>query len=216
MLYIANEDHSAVSFLDLGSGRVVREVPVGPEPEGIGVSPDGKLVVATAEASSTVHFIDAASGRVLATAPVGNRPRAVLFMDGGRRIWISSEQRGLIAVFDAASLRRVGTIDLVPAFADLEQVQVVEMHASANGKRVFVAMGRSDRVAELDPASGQVLRSFPTGHRTWGLALSPGGERLYAASGLSGSLTTVDLARNAVIRTDRLGGKPWGVVAVAR
>jgi PQQ-dependent catabolism-associated beta-propeller protein len=215
-LYIANEDHSAVSFLDLPSGKIIAEVKVGPEPEGMGVSPDGRLVVATAEASSTVHFIDATSGRLLVSAPVGNRPRGVLFVGGGRQVWISSEQRGLIAVFDAATLQRTGTIDLVPDFPEAEQVQAVEMHATPDGRRVFVSMGRTDRVAEVNPATGKVVRSFATGERTWGLAISPDGKRLYAASGLSGTLTSVDLVSNRVVRTDQVGGRPWGVVAARK
>ncbi len=60
-------------------------------------------------------------------------------------------------------------------------------------------MGRANRVAELDPASGKVLRWFPTGKRTWGIGLSPDETRLYAASGLSGTVTIIDLTRGKVI-----------------
>ena len=47
------------------------------------------------------------------------------------------------------------------------------MRATRDERRVFVAMGRSNRVAELDPRTYAVVRSFPTGERTWGIALSP-------------------------------------------
>jgi YVTN family beta-propeller protein len=77
-------------------------------------------------------------------------------------------------------------------------------------------MGRSNRVAELDPASGEVLRSFPTGERTWGIGLSPDQTRLYAASGLSGTLTIIDLKRNKVMDTVKLGGRPWGALAAPK
>jgi PQQ-dependent catabolism-associated beta-propeller protein len=215
-LYVANEDKSAVSFLDLDSGKILREVKVGPEPEGMGVSPDGTLVVATSEAASTAHFIDTATGHLLDSVPVGSRPRDVLFLDGGRKVWVSSEQRGTISVFDSGSRKIVAIIDLVPAFPDLDQVQAVEMKATRDGKRVFVAMGRSNQVAEIDPASLKVVRSFPAGDRNWGIALSPDEHRLYAASGLSGDLTIVDLRRNKVVGRVKLGGKPWGVVAAPR
>ena len=51
----------SISFYDR------REVKVGPEPEGMGVSPDGKLVIATSEVASIAHFIDAGSGALLAS-----------------------------------------------------------------------------------------------------------------------------------------------------
>lgn len=212
----ANEDRSAISFIDVSSGRVMREVRVGPEPEGIGISPDGKLVIATSEVASTAHMIDARTGAVLENAPVGSRPRDVLFLKGGREAWVSSEQRGTISVFELPSRKLLRTIDLVAAFPDLGTVQAVEMDTSADGRRVFVAMGRGDRVAEIDPASFGVVRSFPTGHRTWGIGLSPDGTRLYAASGLSGTLTIVNLRANIVERTVTLGGKPWTAQAAPR
>jgi len=215
-IYAANEDAAAVSFVDVPSGQATRQVPVSPEPEGVGISPDGKLLVATSEVASVAHFIDPANGAVLASLPVGGRPRAVLFLEGGREVWVSSEQRGTISVFDAASRRLLHTIDLTAAFPDLDSVQAVEMHATRDGGRVFVAMGRGNRVAEIDPVTYRVARSFPTGERTWGFGLAPDDSRLYAASGLSGDVTIVDLARNAVTHTVRLGGKPWTALAVTR
>jgi PQQ-dependent catabolism-associated beta-propeller protein len=213
-LYIASEDQSLLAKLDLAIGAIAWQAPVGPEPEGIAVSPDGKLVVGTSEASSTVHFLDAANGKALATAIVGSRPRDVLFLAG--EIWISSELRGTIAVFDARTLESKATIDLVPALPEIDNVQAVEMEATRDGTRAFVAMGRSDRVAEIDPHTHRVVRSLPTGHRTWGIDLSPDERRLYAVSGLSGDMTVIDLAKNRVADTINLGGKPWGVEAARR
>nr|WP_305098020.1 PQQ-dependent catabolism-associated beta-propeller protein [Croceibacterium sp. D39] len=215
-IYAANEDKSAVSFIDVASGKVVREVRVGPEPEGIGVSPDGKLLIATSEVASVAHFIDVASAKVTDNLPVGSRPREVLFLKGGREAWVSSEQRGTIAVFDTASREMKRTIDLAAAFPDLENPQAVELELTRDGKRAFVAMGRGDRVAEIDPVSYRVVRSFPTGHRTWGIALSPDDARLYAVSGLSGTATIIDLEKDKVAHTVTLGGKPWTAEAASR
>jgi PQQ-dependent catabolism-associated beta-propeller protein len=214
--YIASEDHSAVTFLDLRNDRIIREVKVGPEPEGIGVSPDGKLVVATSEVANLAHFIDAATGKLLDSVPVGSRPRFVLFLNGGRTVWVSSEQRGTISVFDAATHRIVRTIDLTRSFDIPEPVQAVEMRTTKGEKRVFVAMGRSNRVAELNPATGEVVRAFPTGERTWGIGLSPDETRLYAASGISGTLTIIDIVGNKVLKTVNLGGRPWGALAARK
>ena len=137
-------------------------------------------------------------------------------MRGGREVWVSSEQRGTISIFDAASRRLLRTIDLTQTFDIEEPVQAVEMRALRDESRVYVAMGRSNRVAELDPATGKVLRWWPTGLRCWGIGLSPDEKRLYAVSGLAGTLTIVDLKRGEVTGTVKLGGKPWGVLAVPR
>jgi DNA-binding beta-propeller fold protein YncE len=131
-----------------------------------------------------------------------------MFLNGGRTVWVSSEQRGTISIFDAATHRIIHTIDLNQDFNIPEPVQAIEMRATHDGKRIFVAMGRSNRVAELDPKTYAVVRSFPTGERTWGIGLAPDETRLYAASGLSGTLTIIDLVT--------LGGRPWGALAAPR
>jgi YVTN family beta-propeller protein len=92
----------------------------------------------------------------------------------------------------------------------------IEMRTTRDESRVYVAMGRANRVAELDPVSGKVLRWWPTGERTWGIDLSPDETRLYAASGLSGTLTIIDLDAGKVTNTVKLGGRPWGAVAAPK
>ncbi|HJP70086.1 MAG TPA: hypothetical protein VJ846_14415, partial [Sphingomicrobium sp.] len=180
---------------------------------GVGVSPDGKLVVATSETANLAHFIQTSSGKLLDSVPVGSRPRFVLFLNGGKTVWVSSEQRGTISVFDAATRQITRTIDLTQSFEIDQPVQAIEMRATHDESRVFVAMGRANRVAELDRVSGKLLHWWPTGERTWGIGLSPDETRLYAASGLSGSLTIIDLIHNRVVKNVEIGGRPWGAIA---
>jgi YVTN family beta-propeller protein len=77
-------------------------------------------------------------------------------------------------------------------------------------------MGRSNRVAEINPVDYSIVRSFPTGERTWGIGLSPDESRLYAASGLSGTLTIIDLKKERVVKALNLGGRPWGAIAAPK
>jgi YVTN family beta-propeller protein len=153
---------------------------------------------------------------LLGSEPVGSRPRFALFLEGGRSVWVSSEQRGTISVFDSATRKLLRTIDLTETFDISEPVMAIEMRATRDESRVYVAMGRANRVAELDPVSGKVLRWWPTGERTWGIGLSPDESRLYAANGLSGTLTIIDLKAGKVIANVKLGGRPWGAIAAPK
>ena len=58
IIYIANEDDSLVTIMDIKSGEVLGEVPVGVEPEGMTVSSDDQYTVATSESTSMAHIID--------------------------------------------------------------------------------------------------------------------------------------------------------------
>ena len=79
----------------LGVGRErredVTEIQVGVEPEGMGVSPDGKTLVNTSETTSMAHFIDTATHEVIANVLVKSRPRVARFAADGKQVWVSSK-----------------------------------------------------------------------------------------------------------------------------
>lgn len=208
-LYVANEDDSLVSFVDIAARKIVREVEVGAEPEGMAVSPDGRWVICTSESASLVHLIDAATGALVDSIPVGTRPRDAAFSADGHQLWVSSETRASVAVFAMPERRLLHTIDFERDAAAPPNVQAVGI--ALGRARAFVALGRGNAVAEVDPATFAIRRYFPVGNRNWSIAVDDAMQRLYAANGLSGDVTVIDLARNRVETTLRTGGKPWGV-----
>jgi DNA-binding beta-propeller fold protein YncE len=73
--------------LDLEARKVVEEIQVGVEPEGMAVSPDGTLVVCTSETTSMAHFIDAGTYEVVDNVLVDTRPRVAAFTPDGKQVW---------------------------------------------------------------------------------------------------------------------------------
>jgi len=212
-LYVANERDSLVSFVDIPAKRIVATVEVGPEPEGMAVSPDGKTVICTSESISMVHFIDAEKAVLDDSVLVGTRPRDAVFTPDGRWLLVSSETRATVAVFDARTRKVVRTVDFYRAKDAPENVQAVGMALEPSGKRAVVALGRGNHAAEVDLATGDILRYYAVGQRNWGIGLSPDGRRIYAANGLSGDLTIVNRNDGGTVSV-KLGGKPWGVAVL--
>ncbi|WP_208108694.1 PQQ-dependent catabolism-associated beta-propeller protein [Cognatilysobacter terrigena] len=210
-LYVANEADSKVSAVDIPGKRIVAEVGVGAEPEGMAVSPDGRWVIATSETASLVHFIDAATMKLVDSRMVGTRPRDALFTPDGRGLWVTSETRATATLFDMRTRTPSKVVDFDRDPGANDTVQAVGLALSPSTSRLYVALGRGDRVGEVDTASGRILRYLPAGHRVWGIALSRDGKRLYTANGLSGDVGVVDLASGRTITTIHPGGKPWGV-----
>ncbi|MDB6164715.1 MAG: hypothetical protein JWL98_2147 [Xanthomonadaceae bacterium] len=208
--YIANENDNSVSFLDLASGKIIHTVAVGAEPEGMAVSPDGRWVICTSESASLVHFIDAASARLVDSVLVGTRPRDAVFSADGKQLWVSSETRATVAIFAMPSRKLLHTIDFDNDDRAPDTVQAVGLVLTA--ARAFVALGRGNAVAEVDPHTFAIRRYLPVGIRNWGIGLAPDGKRLYAANGLSGDVSVLDTATGQPLATIKLGGKPWGVV----
>lgn len=211
-LYVANENDNTVSFIDIARGTIAHTVAVGAEPEGMAVSPDGRWVICTSESASLVHFIDATTARLIDSVLVGTRPRDAVFSADGRQLWVSSETRGSVAVFSMPDRKLLHTIDFDDDDRAPETVQAVGIVLTPT--RAFVALGRGNAVAEVDPTTFAIRRYFPVGQRNWGIGLSPDGKRLYAANGLSGSVTVIDLVANQPLAAIAVSGKPWGVVVV--
>ena len=87
-------------------------VPVGIEPEGVTVSPDGKLVYVTGETSHTVSVIAADALKVVATILVGSRPREAAFSPDGKKAFVTAEIGGTVSVIDVLAHKVVTTIPL--------------------------------------------------------------------------------------------------------
>ena len=63
-------------MLDVPSGRIVTSLPVGGEPEGVTISPNGRWAYVASEADNQVSVIDTAASEVVAQNAVGARPGA--------------------------------------------------------------------------------------------------------------------------------------------
>ena len=59
-------------------------MPVGREPEGVGITPDGRWVLVTNESDNSVSVIDTGTLKIVKSVQVGKRPRDVAFTPDGR------------------------------------------------------------------------------------------------------------------------------------
>ena len=83
---------------------------------------------------------------------------------------------------------------------------------TADGKELFVSLGRAGSVAVIDVATRKIARTIPgVGTRPWGIGFSLDGKKLYTANGPSGDISVVDVATGKVDRKIATGGSPWGV-----
>src|SRR5688572_12082112 len=61
LMYVANENANLASILDVANGTILQTVETGREPEGVRVSPDGKVAYVTGEVDSDITVIDTAT-----------------------------------------------------------------------------------------------------------------------------------------------------------
>ncbi len=149
-----------MSVLDVSSGVLRGKVSVGPEPEGVTVRPDGKVVFVTSEAGSEVTAVDTASLTVVGHMPTGPRPRSVLFTPDGAIGFVTDEFGAKLTVVDAVAFTALGEIPLHAGSTMPSGPRPMGEALSPDGKTLYVTCGRGGSVAVIDVATRTQVRSI--------------------------------------------------------
>jgi YVTN family beta-propeller protein len=181
-MIVVSPDESVAWTTDLGSRTVTRirlkqgfaplSVTVGEEPEGIALSPDGTTLWVSARGSNQSFALDPETMAVRETVATGRFPLRIAVRPQGDVAVTSDLQDGSLTVIDTASAKAIRTI-AVSSPAEAEARFQVTILLSADGSRIYVAETGTDTVAEVDYASGAVLRRLPGGEGGDGLAILP-------------------------------------------
>jgi PQQ-dependent catabolism-associated beta-propeller protein len=194
-LYVANEDDNLVTAIDVENAHVLAEIPVGIEPEGMGVSPDGKVVVNTSETTNMAHFIDTETFEIFANILVDQRPRFAEYTADGSLLYVSAEIGGTVSVIDPSVPEILHKITFDVPGIPPEALQPVGVRVTSDGKKVYVALGPSNRVALVNGETWEVEEYFLVGQRVWQLAFTPDEKFLYTTNGISNDVSVIDVER---------------------
>ena len=167
--YTANIPAGTVTVVDLTGKRKLRDIPVGGRPEGIALSKDDLVLWVGDLEGGRVQAFDTDTFDRLAEIKTGGVPIRVAVSPDGNWVVTSNLGAGGLTVIDQASRKKVRDV----AISGDEKAAQVTILFSADGRRVYAAETGSDVVAEIDLASGQVLRRLPAGKNGDGLAIAP-------------------------------------------
>lgn len=176
-------DRSVVWTTDLGSRTVTRvglrgdsepplSVTVGEEPEGIALSPDGKALWVSARGSNEAYELDPTTMEVRRTVSTGAFPLRIAIRPQGDVAVTSDLQDGGLSVIDLETAEVIRSIAVSSPEEAQERFQVTILW-SDDGERIYVAETASDTVAEVDYATGRVLRRLKVGDGGDGMAILP-------------------------------------------
>ncbi len=181
MLAVA-PDESAAWTTDLSSKTVTRidltgtdaplSVIVGEEPEGIALAPDGQTLWVSARGSNQAFALDPVTMAVRETIAVGQFPLRLAIRPQGDVAVTSDLMDGGLSVIDLSRAELIRSIAVSSPETAQERFQVTILW-SDDGTKIYVAETASNTVAEVDYATGEVLRRLPTGEGGDGLAILP-------------------------------------------
>jgi YVTN family beta-propeller protein len=176
----------------------------GMRPQAIALSPNGKLLV-TAGLTHELVVLDPVTANILQRvklpsdkapaepsldAPIldsDNKAQlsytGLAFSPDGSRIYLANVT-GDIKVFSVAkdlTVAPLASFPLLPANAPRRKNEIpAGIAVSRDGKKIYVALNLSNRLAELDAVTGEVLRAWDVGVAPFGVALV--GDKVYVSN----------------------------------
>src|SRR3546814_2641154 len=167
--YTANIGSGTVIIVDLAEGKKLRDLAFGGKPEGLALTKGGRELWVGDLDAPRVSIWDTATGEKIAELPVDPGAIRVLASPDGKLVATSNIASGTISLFDAETRAPLKTIT-VSGEAAKRQVTLL---FSPDSKRLYAAETGPDKIAEIDVASGDVLRRIAAGQQGDGPALAP-------------------------------------------
>ncbi len=173
-------------------------IPVGTNPHGIAITPDGRRAYVANSGSNTVSVIDTQTKQIVGSPiPVGQRPNAIAIAPNGLRAYISNQQTGQnsVSVIDTQTNQTVGSP--IPVGANPGAIAI-----TPDGARAYVANTGTDTVSVIDLQTNQTVGDpIAVGTGPAGIVVTPNGTRVYVSNLGSDSVSVIDTATNQTVGT---------------
>ncbi|MBI5784279.1 MAG: beta-propeller fold lactonase family protein [Rhodocyclales bacterium] len=229
LLVVAARDSGDLAVVDRASGRVVRRIAIGKNPEFVRVrgskafvsfepasesgpppkpgSPEAEALRRQREADKAeparIAVVDLAVGRKTAEIVGGMETEGIEFSADGRAIVVTNEADENLSVHDIASGKLLQKIDTKPYGHRPRGIKL-----APDGRHYVVTLEHSNKLIVLD-AKFKVVKIVATGDTPYGTAFSRDGARLYVALAKGKALQVFDGRSYERLAEYPLGDRCW-------
>ncbi len=203
-LYVAEADASDVLELDARDGRILKRRKTGGDPEGLKVSPSGRLLAVCLEETHEVALLSLpALSKVRTIRTQGRNPEHCVFSPDGKWLLASNEETSDVDLIDVAAGRSVALIKTAGHPRGIVFL--------SGGREAWVAQESVGKVDVIDMSERKVVASIAAGLRANGLIVGRDGKRVYVTNGGDGNVQVIDTATRQVVATVPVGRRPWNM-----
>ncbi len=228
-LVVANREGGRIAIIDRASGKLVRHVAIGKNPEFVRVrgklafvsfeptstgkpppkpgSPEAARQAAEAEADddknelpARVAIVDLERGKLLRSIKGGMETEGIEFSTDGKHILVTNEEDDTVTVHNIASGKLVKTIKTGDRPRGIKR--------APDGKHYVATIEHGNEFVVID-AKYKVVKTVKTGEYPYGVAFDRSGERLFVANGRSKTLQVFDTKTWAPIKEVPTGNRCW-------
>lgn len=206
-LFVSHPDLGRVSLLDVSSGTVTLEIPVGKEPFGLAVASagadSGADVVVTDWSADALLRLDAATGKETGRAAVGRSPAHVVVDKRRQLAYVADRESDAVSIVDTERMERLGVVPVGTApFA---------LALSPDGDALYVGNVRSNDLSVVDTIARRETSRLPAGLMPYGVAVTPDGARVLVTNQQNGGLTVIEPRAPEKMTRARIGVFPEGI-----
>jgi DNA-binding beta-propeller fold protein YncE/imidazolonepropionase-like amidohydrolase len=211
-LVVTNKSAATASFIDVASGRILGTVPTGQGPHEIALTADGSMAVVTdygggGAGGSSLTVIDVPARRVARTIDLGEytRPHGIAFLPGDSLVAVTSEaSRNVVIVHPGSGQVRRAIPTGHPGSHMLT--------FGADARYIYTGDMGSHTVTQLDPRTGQAVRSFDVPRTPEAVGMPADGREVWAGSNAEGKVSVIDPATGQVRTAAEGFGWPYRIV----
>jgi YVTN family beta-propeller protein len=188
LIYVPNSGSNTVDVINPATRRVIRQFPVGLEPQHVVPSWDLKRLYVTNDRSNTLTPIDPVTGRPGRAIPVAD-PYNLYFTPDGTRAIVVAERLGRLDFRDPHTFRLIHTLHVPCAGVD-------HIDFSASGRYLLATCEFSGQIVKVDVKRERVIGTLRlpdgAGGMPQDIKLAPNGKVFYVADMMANGLWTID------------------------
>jgi YVTN family beta-propeller protein len=154
-IYISDEGGDEIQVIDPATQTIVQTIKGIESPQGMGFSPDGKLVYVTSYAEPKLEVVDQKSGKIVRKVSISGYPDTLAVAADGRIFVGIHDGADVIDVIDGKTLKKVKSIPTPPGNHNLA--------ITADGKYLLAGSQKGRSFTVVDLAKEEVAWSIPIG-----------------------------------------------------
>jgi len=185
LAFVTRSDANTVDVFDPMNMRLVKRIPVAADPDGIFYVPSNQLVYVASSDAMLATLIDPASQNAIGTISLGGKPEFAAFDSESKLLYQNLGDTNTVV---AVNLTKRSVVQRWP----LEGCELpTGMAIDDADRRLFIACGKSAKLAIFDLDLHRIIASVPVGFGADSVAYDRELHRIYV-TGLFGRLSVVN------------------------
>jgi YVTN family beta-propeller protein len=202
----ADKAADGIGVVDVVSGKLVRKLPAGSDPEEFDISKDGTRLYVSNEDVKTASVIDIATAQVEHIVLVNGEPEGVSTAPDGNSFYVTCESGGDIYVISTAGYSPIAHFKVA--------VRPRSVAFLPGGAIAFIPSESVGQLNVIDTANATVVKTItlPPGSRPMRVRVAADGGKLYVSNGRAGTISVLDAHSYSLLDSIKVGSRPWGIV----